>query len=211
MSYEPCLARGYLFSHYIIDSPALIGFIQVALYFAFGQYYGFFLAGAAVFATLSWMYYGSYSIGFSVISCLWCIIFVEYWKVQQTDLAIRWGSRGVCEVKGDRAHSTWEKEAQGHQTVQRTKEIYQVEKQLLRQLPQFAVAILASFFIGSLVLVTFTVELLALEVYKGPFKAFIVRISQSQMEYTRLTSDSAGLPPDHILGPLPAKNKLDPQ
>ncbi|KAJ9403144.1 hypothetical protein DTO045G8_9113 [Paecilomyces variotii] len=146
---------------------------RVALYFAFGQYYGFFLAGAAVFATLSWMYYGSYSIGFSVISCLWCIIFVEYWKVQQTDLAIRWGSRGVCEVKGDRAHSTWEKEAQGHQTVQRTKEIYQVEKQLLRQLPQFAVAILASLFIGSLVLVTFTVELLALEVYKGPFKDFI--------------------------------------
>lgn len=154
----------------------LIRSLQIALYFAFGQCYGFFLAGAAVCATLSWMYYGPYSIGLSVISSLWCIIFVEYWKVQQTDLAIRWSSRGVGETKANRIHNVWDKGPEGHETTLRTKEIYQAEKQLLRQLPQFVFAILASVVIGALVLVTFTVELLISEVYKGPFKAFLVRM-----------------------------------
>ncbi|GAD96419.1 plasma membrane stress response protein [Paecilomyces variotii No. 5] len=146
---------------------------KVALYFAFGQCYGFFLAGAAVFATLSWMYYGPYSIGLSVISSLWCIVFVEYWKVQQTDLAIRWGSRGAREAKVNRLHNVWDKGSEGHETTLKTKEIYQAEKQLLRQLPQFVFALAASLIIGSLVLVAFTVELLLSEVYRGPFKAFL--------------------------------------
>lgn len=133
-----------------------------------------------VFATISWIYHGSYSVSFAVFSCFWCLAFVEFWKVQQTDLSIRWGSRGVGELKVNRIRHIEEQGAR-RPTTPKAKEIYQIEKQLLRQLPQFALAIVVTLALGALVLVTFAVELLIAETYTGPFKAVLVCIFKPQV------------------------------
>jgi anoctamin-10 len=52
----------------------------------------------AAFGFISWLIFGYFSPIYGVVSAVWCTVFTEYWKHQETDLAVRWGVRGVSKI-----------------------------------------------------------------------------------------------------------------
>ncbi len=62
---------------------------QVAFYFAFTQTYILSLLFPSIAGVLAWIFLPGYSLVYAIIIGLWCNIFLEYWKIQETDLSIR--------------------------------------------------------------------------------------------------------------------------
>ncbi|KAB8209321.1 calcium-activated chloride channel-domain-containing protein [Aspergillus parasiticus] len=145
---------------------------KVAYYFAFIQCYSTFLVFPAAWGIFTWLYLGPYSITSALVNCLWCIVFVEYWKIRETDLSLRWNVRGVGALKVNRPQYVWDKEVRDSVTGE-TVRVFPAHKQFLRQLLLLPFASIASLALGSLIVVTFAMEILISEVYTGPFKEYL--------------------------------------
>ena len=92
--------------------------------------------------------------------------------MRETDLSLRWGVKGVAVIKANRDQYVWDKEIRDPITGER-KQVFSTRKQLLRQLlllPFVSVAVLA---LGTLIVVTFALEMFISEVYDGPFKEYL--------------------------------------
>lgn len=107
-----------------------------------------------------------------MVNCLWCIVFVEYWKMRETDLSLRWGVNGVGALKVDRPQYYWDKEVVDPITGQ-IQRVFSARKQFLRQLLLIPFASVATIALGTLIIVTFAMEVFISEVYNGPFKGYL--------------------------------------
>ncbi|KAL4804037.1 calcium-activated chloride channel-domain-containing protein [Aspergillus unguis] len=145
---------------------------KVAFYYAFIQSYSSFLVFPAVWGVVTWWYSGSYSIPFAVGNCLWGIVFVEYWKIRETDLAQRWNVHGVGALKVTRSQYVWEKEVKDSITGE-TVQIFSPYRQFLRQLLLIPFASIASLALGGLIVGTFALEVFISEVYSGSLKGWL--------------------------------------
>ena len=148
------------------------GFLQVAFYFAFMQSYSLFLIFPTLCGIVCWLYLGSYSLTFAVITCLWSIVFVEYWRMRETDLSLRWGVKGVTGIDVNRVQYFWEREIRDPITGER-KQLYSNRKQLLRQLLLLPFVSVATVALGTLIVVIFAMEMFISEVYVGRFKGYL--------------------------------------
>jgi hypothetical protein len=137
---------------------------QVAFYYAFIQSYSIFLIAPAACGILTWPFSGPYSPSFAIFTCLWGILFVEYWKREEIDLSIRWDVRGVGELKVNRPQYVWEREETDPVTGE-VKRIFPTHKRVLRQLWFLPFAALAGLALGTVLLVTFALEALMSDVY----------------------------------------------
>ena len=146
---------------------------KIAFYFSFLQSYFLFLTFPAFFGFCSWVLLGHYSPTYAIINGLWCIMFTEYWKKQEKDLAVQWGVRGVSKIQRQRAAFKHEREMKDPITGQQIK-IYSPVKRLARQLLQVPFALAASLALGSLIAGCFAIEIFISEVYDGPFKSYLV-------------------------------------
>lgn len=150
----------------------MAGVLQVAFYYAFIQCYSLFLIVPAVLGIVGWLYLGPYSILYGVVLSVWCVVFVEYWKIRETDLAMRWGVKGVGTLKVNRAQYQWETEVKDPITGQ-IQQVFPAWKQLLRQLLLVPFASVAAVALGTLIVVTFASEVFISEVYTGPLKGYL--------------------------------------
>ncbi|TVY14336.1 Uncharacterized protein LARI1_G007748 [Lachnellula arida] len=146
---------------------------KIAFYFAFLQSYFLFLTFPAGFGFCSWVLLGKFSPIYAIINGLWCVIFVEYWKKQETDLAVQWGVRGVSKIQLKRPQFKHESTATDPITGEEMK-VYSPFKRLARQLLQVPFALTAALVLGSLIAVCFGIEVFISEVYPGPFKTYLV-------------------------------------
>ncbi|KAG4412738.1 hypothetical protein IFR04_014135 [Cadophora malorum] len=146
---------------------------RIAFYFSFLQSYFLFLTFPAGFGAFSWLVLGQFSPVYAIINGLWCIVFVEYWKKQETDLAVQWGVRGVSKIQRKRPAFQHENIMTDPITGEDVK-IYSPAKRLARQLLQVPFAIGASLALGSLIATCFGIEIFISEVYDGPFKTYLV-------------------------------------
>lgn len=126
----------------------------------------------AVLGVVGWMYLGPYSIVYGSALCVWCVVFVEYWKIRETDLSLRWGVKGVGGLKVNRVQYHWEKEIRDPVSGQ-VRHVFPGWKQFLRQLLMIPFASIASIALGSLIVVTFASEVFISEVYNGPMKSYL--------------------------------------
>jgi len=147
---------------------------KIGFYFAFLQSYFMFLTFPAAFGFLSWVLLGQFSPIYAIINGLWCIIYTEYWKKQQTDLAVQWAVRGVSKIKHTRPAFKHEREMKDPITGEQIK-VYSPVKRLARQLLQVPFAIVATTILGSLIAGCFAIEIFISEVYDGPFKGYLVK------------------------------------
>jgi anoctamin-10 len=85
-----------------IDSIRDLLGIKIAFYFAFLQTYFRSLAFPSIAGILAWAFLPKYSLFFAMIIGVWCTVFLEYWKIKQMDLAIRWDVRGIDRLKVNR-------------------------------------------------------------------------------------------------------------
>lgn len=127
----------------------------------------------AAFGFSAWVLLGHFSPIYAVINGLWCIIFLEYWKRQEFDLAVRWGVKGVSSIHEKRRDFKHEKEIQDPVTGE-TVQIFPATKRLGRQALQVPFALLASLALGTIIAVCFGIEVFLSEIYNGPFKSILV-------------------------------------
>lgn len=151
---------------------------QIAFYFAFLQAYFSFLIFPAAFGFSAWLILGQFSWFYAVVNCLWSVVFFEYWKKKEVDLAVQWGVRGVSRIQHPRTQFQFEREAQDPVTGEIIK-VYSPFKRLQRQLLQLPFAIVCLLVLGSLIISCFSIEIFISEVYNGPFKQYLVSIRYS--------------------------------
>lgn len=150
---------------------------KIAFYFSFLQSYFLALTFPAFFGLGSWFILRQYSPIYAIVNGLWSITFIEYWKKQQTDLAVQWGVRGVSQIQQKRAAFKHESEVKDPVTGEEIK-FYSPVKRLSRQLLQVPFAIAAAAVLGGLIATCFGIEIFISEVYNGPFKAYLVSYNQ---------------------------------
>lgn len=129
----------------------------VALYFAFLASYTKFLIFISAAGALFYFFAVPYSTLFSSILLVWSVTFVEWWRIKQRILSVRWGTRGSFRVEKRRAQ---------YQPVA----WWRRELRILSSLPVilFFAAVLASVLTGIFVFEAFVTQL-----YKGPGAKFL--------------------------------------
>ncbi|QSZ30947.1 hypothetical protein DSL72_000506 [Monilinia vaccinii-corymbosi] len=145
---------------------------KIGFYFAFLQSYFMFLIFPAAFGFCAWVLFGAYSPVYAIVNGLWCIVYTEYWKKQETDLAVQWGVRGVSKIQHKRPDFKHEREIKDPITGEQIK-FYSPVKRMGRQLLQVPFALCAIVILGSLIATCFAIEIFISEVYNGPFKAYL--------------------------------------
>jgi hypothetical protein len=131
-----------------------------------------FLLFPAATGTIAWLFFSRYSLVYAIITCVWCTVFLEYWKIQEIDLSIRWGVRGVAQVKGDRPQFRWVKEIVDD--TGRTQRYFPRWNLALRQLLQIPFVALATIALGIIIIGVFALEILISEGYNGAYKTILV-------------------------------------
>ncbi|EIN09636.1 DUF590-domain-containing protein [Punctularia strigosozonata HHB-11173 SS5] len=75
----------------------------VALYFSFLHTYTHFLIFPAAIGVLFYFLGAPYSLAYSILLVVWSTAFVEYWRVRERRLSVRWSTRGSFNVEKRRA------------------------------------------------------------------------------------------------------------
>ncbi|KAK6819706.1 hypothetical protein PG990_010198 [Apiospora arundinis] len=145
---------------------------KVAFYFAFLQSYFSFLVFPAAFGFASWLILGQYSWLYALVNSLWSVVFFEYWKKKELDLAVQWGVRGVSRIQLPRTAFQWSHEDADPVTGEAVK-VYSTKKRLQTQLLQVPFAFICFLILGALYLFCFSVEIFIGEIYNGPFKTYL--------------------------------------
>ncbi|KAI1648629.1 DUF590-domain-containing protein [Daldinia loculata] len=145
---------------------------SVAFYFAFMQSYFAFLIFPAAFGFGAWLILGQYSWFYAIVSSLWSIIFFEWWKKKEVDLAVQWGVRGVSRIQRPRTQFKWEHEAIDPITGESVK-VYPPMKRFQTQLLQIPFAFGCLAILGALYVFCFSIEIFLTEIYNGPFKSYL--------------------------------------
>nr|POF13094.1 uncharacterized protein CFP56_10242 [Quercus suber] len=146
---------------------------KVAMYFAFTQSYFTFLLFPAGVGLFAWAILGYFSTIYAIAVSLWCVIFVEYWKHQEQDLAIRWGVRGVGNIDHPRYEFKPAQETADPVTGEKLL-IFPATERLKRQILQVPFVAAAVLVLGTMIATCFGIEIFLSEVYNGPLKSYLV-------------------------------------
>lgn len=146
---------------------------KIAFYFAFLQSYFTFLLAPAIVGSIAYFLFPSFSIFFGMITCLWSTVFVEYWTLQEVDLAVQWKVHGVSSIQHVRPEFQPDGETEDIITGDKVK-VFSPYKRLARQALQAPFALVAGFALGLLITLCFGIEIFISEVYDGPFKRILV-------------------------------------
>lgn len=146
---------------------------KIAYYFAFTQSYFTFLLFPAGLGVLCWAFLGYFSSIYAIGLSLWCVVFTEWWKHQEHDLALRWGVNGVRHIETKRHEFKASMSASDPVTGEQLR-IFPATERLQRQLMQIPFGLAAITALGSLIAICFAIEVFISEVYDGPFKSMLV-------------------------------------
>ncbi|GAO16828.1 hypothetical protein UVI_02053670 [Ustilaginoidea virens] len=145
---------------------------SVAFYFAFLRSYFISLVFPAAFGFAAWMLLGQFSSLYALACGLWSVVFLEYWKKKEVDLAVQWGVRGVSSIQLPRPEFKWDYEAEDMVTGEPVK-VYPYLKRLQTQLLQIPFAIACVVVLGGLVVIANSLEIFINQVYDGPGKQYL--------------------------------------
>jgi anoctamin-10 len=132
-----------------------------------------FLIALAAFGFSAWILLGHFSPIYAIVNGLWCIVFTEWWRHQETDLVIRWGVRGVSKMERKRREFRAAKVITDPITGENVG-FFPNTKRLQRQLWQIPFALIAASLLGLLIATCFGIEVFISEVYDGPLKTVLV-------------------------------------
>ncbi|RBQ78419.1 hypothetical protein FVER53590_06373 [Fusarium verticillioides] len=144
----------------------------VAFYFAFLRSYFRFLVIPSGFGFVAWLLLGQFSFLYALLCGLWSVVFLEYWKKQEVDLAVQWGVRGVSSIQQARPEFEWDREAEDPVTGEVVK-VYEPMKRIKTQLLQIPFALACVIALGALIVTCNSLEVFINEVYNGPGKQYL--------------------------------------
>jgi anoctamin-10 len=163
---------------------------KVAFYFAFIQFYFRSLAFPCIAGILAWAFLPKYSLVFALSIGVWCTVFLEYWKIKQTDLAIRWNVRGVGDLKVNRPQFRYDQEI--IDSAGRVRHVFPRWKRIVRQLVVIPFVLVSTLLLGVLIAFVFAIETFIGEAYDGPYKFYLVSMLKVATGGIRL--HSSGVP-----------------
>jgi anoctamin-10 len=146
---------------------------KIAFYFAFLQTYFRFLVFPCVAGIFAWAFLPKYSLLFALIIGVWSTVFLEYWKIKQTDLAIRWNVRGIHSLKINRSQFRFE--TQTIDEAGRIRHHFPTWKRILRQSVAIPSVLVSTLLLGALISTLFVIETFISEAYVGPYRFYLVR------------------------------------
>ncbi|CAI6294174.1 unnamed protein product [Periconia digitata] len=144
---------------------------KVAFYFAFIQAYFLSLAFPCVAGIFAWAFLPKYSLVFALVIGMWCTAFLEYWKLREIDLSIRWNVRGVSKLKKNRPQFFHEKEIVDE--AGRKIQIFPAWKRVARQLAVLPFLAVSTAFLVSVIGGIFLLETLIGEGYDGAYDYYL--------------------------------------
>jgi anoctamin-10 len=147
---------------------------KVAFYFAFIQTYFLALIFPCVTGVLAWAFLPTYSLLFALVIGAWCTVFLEYWKLQETDLSIRWNVRGVSNLKQNRPQFQYDKEV--FDPARRLQQYFPRWRRIARQLVVVPFVVFSTLMLGVLISGVFAIETFISEAYDGPYKFYLVSL-----------------------------------
>jgi anoctamin-10 len=129
------------------------------LYFAFLSFYTNALIFPTVVGVLFYLFGSSYSAAYSTLLFIWSVVYVEWWRVQERILSLRWGTRGSFRVEKQRPQykpglTWWQRD--------------------LRVLASIPVIIFFAGILAALLTAIFFLEAFVMELYKGPGQRYVV-------------------------------------
>ncbi|KAF4946713.1 hypothetical protein FGADI_10917 [Fusarium gaditjirri] len=165
------LSRKFFLSNEDIDQIRNLHGSKVAFYFAFIQAYLLFLTFPAITGVIAWLWLPRYSLAYGILTSVWCTVFLEYWKIQELDLSLRWNVKGIQHVKVNRPQFKYDYEY----TDEGGRKHYYFPrwKKVVRQLLQIPFLIVAFLALGIIIIAVFTIEILISETYAGPYKDYL--------------------------------------
>ncbi|KIX02754.1 uncharacterized protein Z518_08696 [Rhinocladiella mackenziei CBS 650.93] len=146
---------------------------KIGYYYAFLQSYFSFMIFPAVFGFSCWVLFGNFSAIYAIVNGLWCVVFVEYWKRQEQELAIRWNVKNVSAIEDRRKEFVPEEIATDSVTGEEVA-FFPAKKRIQRQLLQIPLAFLCVVALGAVICSSYAVEIFISEVYDGPLKSILV-------------------------------------
>lgn len=145
---------------------------NITMYFVFLRSYLRFLVIPSAIGFSAWLCLGRFSMFYAVASCLWSVIFFEYWKKKEVDLAVQWGVRNVSEIQHPRPEYKWDYETEDPVTGEAVR-VYPPMKRLQTQILQLPFALACVVALGTLSLTAISLEIFINEVYNGPGKQYL--------------------------------------
>ncbi|KAI9171063.1 ist2 protein [Paramyrothecium foliicola] len=145
---------------------------SVAFYFAFIRSYLRFQVAPAAAGFGFWLLMGQFSYTYALLSSLWSVVFFEWWKKREVDLAVQWGVRGVSKIQLQRPEFQWDYEDEDPITGEPVK-VYPPEKRLQTQLLQIPFALACIVVLGGLIVTCNSLEIFINEYYDGPGKQYL--------------------------------------
>lgn len=123
---------------------------------------------------IAWLWLPRYSLAYAILTSIWCTVFLEYWKIQEVDLSLRWNVKGIQGVKVNRPQFKYDKVftdggGRKHYYFPRWKKV-------TRQLLQIPFLLFAFFALGVIIIAVFGIEILISETYAGPYKYYLVSV-----------------------------------
>jgi anoctamin-10 len=133
---------------------------------------------------------------------MWCTVFTEYWKHQETDLGVRWGVKGVSNIDVRKREFEPEKQITDPVTGEKVG-FFPASKRFKRQLLQIPFALVAAVSLGAVIATCFGIEVFISEVYNGPLKSvlvscYLVRCCGTLLIKPRCSSLLASSPPSTL-------------
>ena len=166
------LSKKFFLSTEDYDGIRNIWGTKIAFYFAFIQTYFLFLTFPCIAGIFAWLFLPKYSLLFAIVICVWSTVFLEYWKLQETDLSIRWNVRGMGGVKADRPQFRYEKEFVD--ATGRVQHYFPKWKRVARQLITVPFVLFSTIVLSILIAGVFALEVFICEAYEGPYKFYYV-------------------------------------
>jgi anoctamin-10 len=145
---------------------------KVAFYFAFIQAYFLSLAFPCIAGVFAWAFLPKYSLAFALIIGAWCTVFLEYWKIREVDLSIRWNVQGVSKLKSNRPQFQYEKELVD--AAGRVRHYFPRWKRIVRQMAVVPFLVLSTAFLVLVIGGIFAIETFIGEGYDGPYDYYLV-------------------------------------
>ena len=146
---------------------------KIAFYFSFLQFYFQWLLIPAIFGISVYVTLGGFSILYTVVVCLWGIMFTQVWKRRERDLSVRWGSKGCSIVETRRAAFQGES-IETDPITNRQAPSWPVWKRIARRALAVPFVLLAGAVLAVILTCIFSVEIVLSEIYNGPFKSYLV-------------------------------------
>ncbi|KIJ37486.1 hypothetical protein M422DRAFT_33795 [Sphaerobolus stellatus SS14] len=142
----------------------------IAMYFGFLSAYTQSLVIPSALGIIFWFTGRAYSPVYSFLLSLWSLCWVEWWRIQEKALSVRWGTLGSFRTEKRRAQFRGEQGKSNEEPVEQAFPWWKREARVLASVP---IILAFSVVLAALLTAIFVFEAFVTQLYRGPLHDYI--------------------------------------